>query len=209
MFLHHILTRDNNALIKKFFLAQERNPTRGDWAIIVKKDLEEFGMNMTNEEIAACPKTSFKIKVKEACAKIAFQKLMQLKSQHSKGRELEYNKLQMSGYLKNPKITLFESKMIFKIRSRSLLFKSNYKTRYEHEEDCTTNTRLLCPICECHEDTQEEMMTCSALTLVNIDSFNYSYMDIFGQDQDRLISSSRAFIKKYQKRELLIESLVK
>ena len=73
MFLHHILTRDNNALIKKFFLAQERNPTRGDWSILVKKDLEEFGMNMTNEEIAACPKTSFKIKVKEACAKIAFQ----------------------------------------------------------------------------------------------------------------------------------------
>ena len=36
---------------------------------------------------------------------------------------------------------------------------------------------------------------------------NYRYMDIFDQDQDKLIFSARAFIKKYQKREILINSL--
>ena len=191
---------------KSWEQAQERNPTRGDWSVLVKKDLKEFGMELTNEEIAAFPKTSFKIKVKEACARVALQKLLNLKRQHSKGRELVFQKLQMSEYLKNPKITLFESKMIFKIRSRSLQFKSNYKSLYQQDENAT----LLCPLCDGHEDSQEEIMACSALTLANTeddDLFNYSYMDIFGQDQDRLISSARVFIKKYQKREILINSL--
>ena len=93
---------------------------------------------------------------------------MVLQSQHSKGRELYYEKQRMSEYLKNPELTLNESKMIFKIRSRSLEFTSNYKTKYQPQhDDSPNNNLLLCHLCECHEDKQEELITCSALSTVS------------------------------------------
>jgi hypothetical protein len=38
-YLKHILSRDDNELIKKVYLAQRENPTRGDFAKLVEKDL--------------------------------------------------------------------------------------------------------------------------------------------------------------------------
>ena len=43
-YLKHILSRDDNELIKKVYLAQRENPTRGDFAKLVEKDLLDIGV---------------------------------------------------------------------------------------------------------------------------------------------------------------------
>ena len=45
MFLHHILTRNEDALISQVFWAQVQQPVEGDWCIVVKEDLGDFGLS--------------------------------------------------------------------------------------------------------------------------------------------------------------------
>ena len=47
MFLHHILTRDEDALISRVFWAQVQKPAKGDWCEVVKEDLDSLGLNLT------------------------------------------------------------------------------------------------------------------------------------------------------------------
>ena len=47
-------------------------------------------------------------------------------------------------------------------------------------------------------------MSCKALDMIKTDN-TFSYGAIFGQDKKMLISSARAFLKKYHKREELID----
>ena len=44
MFLHHILTREENALISQAFWAQVNQPVKGDWCIVVREDLDAIGL---------------------------------------------------------------------------------------------------------------------------------------------------------------------
>ena len=44
MFLHHILTRDSNALINRVFWAQVQNTGKGDWCQVVREDLDMLGL---------------------------------------------------------------------------------------------------------------------------------------------------------------------
>ena len=92
-YLHDILTRNEDELISRFFKAQLRNPSRGDWCEIVKKDLIDFEFTESLEEFS----------------------------------KLTHNKLQIADYLVSNVLTTRESKMLFKIRSRMLDVKENFK----------------------------------------------------------------------------------
>ena len=83
----------------------------------------------------------------------------------------------------------------------------NYKTMYKTDQgDSSSSDNLLCPLCKGHEDKQEELMSCKALDMIKTDN-TFSYDAIFGQDRAMLISSARAFLKKYYKREEIIDQL--
>ena len=43
-YLHLILTRNEEALIKRAFWAQQRKPAKGDWCIVVREDLVALGL---------------------------------------------------------------------------------------------------------------------------------------------------------------------
>ena len=47
-FLHYILNESESSLLRQF-----RSSVRGDLILKVRKDLEEFGMDLTFEEITA------------------------------------------------------------------------------------------------------------------------------------------------------------
>ena len=75
-YLHYILTSDPEEMLFKVFNAQLRNPTKGDWPEIVKKDLVDFDIKLSFEQIKAMKKNKFKKIVKEACKAFSFKKLM-------------------------------------------------------------------------------------------------------------------------------------
>ena len=50
-FLHNILNQTGNSLMHRFFQAQLKNPTRGDWIKNIRKILKVLNIDMSFEEI--------------------------------------------------------------------------------------------------------------------------------------------------------------
>ena len=165
--------------------------------------MTDFGIKESYEEISQMSKPSFKARVKQSCEKKAFEYLCNLKSGQSKGKELSYTKLKMSEYLYNSQLNLTESRLLFKIRSRMINFRSNFKMKYSTAPGVVSTPSLLCPLCQQHEDRQDLLTTCSALVDVEISS-SYRYEDMFGQDQDKLVSSFKEYQKKWKRREAFL-----
>ena len=84
-YLHNILKKGDNELIKRVYEAQKMSPSKGDWIELVKNDFEivfgkEFGENL----IKNMSKIKFKKLIKLKIQKVAFDYLIDLKNSHSK-----------------------------------------------------------------------------------------------------------------------------
>ena len=166
IYLYYLLTRNNTDLLYRFFIAQNRNPSKGDWSEIIKQDLKDFNITESFEEIAKYKENTFKRKVHEAAKKF---NLNQLKNNiKSKGSQLKYHKLETQKYLQGAFIEK-EAKLLFKIRSNMLKVKHNFKNDFNkqnlHCEQCNNGS----------PDTQEHITMCSGLQ----HSKNLKYDDLF------------------------------
>ena len=65
MYLHYILTLNEEELLVKIYKAQKKTPCKGDWCLQVQQDLEDFEMVLSESEISAISKERFKKIVKE------------------------------------------------------------------------------------------------------------------------------------------------
>ena len=155
----YLLTLPKEQLLYNFFQAQLRNPSKGDWSELLKNDLKDFNISDTFEQISNTKEKHFKKKVKETCMKYAFTKLMEIRSRHSKSKVAEYNKLETSGYLRSNIFTVTQSRLLFKIRSRMLDVKMNFKNNYNDDI-----TLLTCDQCNSGEmDDQSHILSCKVL----------------------------------------------
>ena len=59
MFLQCILQEESDSVISQFFHAQDSNPSKNDWAVTVRQDLEELELNLTFDEIQCLSKQKF------------------------------------------------------------------------------------------------------------------------------------------------------
>ena len=71
-------------MLYKVFMAQLRNPTKGDWPLIVQKDLEDLNIKYTFDEIKKMKQERFKDIVKKACKSYSLTTLLKLKEKHKK-----------------------------------------------------------------------------------------------------------------------------
>ena len=94
-FLHYILNEDDDSLLKRFFTAQRESPLKGDWVTTVTEDMQELGIDLTMEEIAATSKLRFKEIVKNRVEKKALQYLIKLKESHSKAKNIKHDNIQL------------------------------------------------------------------------------------------------------------------
>ena len=72
MFLHYILHQDKQSLISKMFWAQVNKPIKNDWAIIIRKDLDELNILESFQQIEKYSKNAWKVKVKDIIKQNAF-----------------------------------------------------------------------------------------------------------------------------------------
>ena len=56
-------------MISQFFNAQDSNPSKNDWAVTVRQDLEELELNLTFDKIQNLSKQQFKTKFSRAMSK--------------------------------------------------------------------------------------------------------------------------------------------
>ena len=183
-YLYNLLKRDEQELLSKFFRAQMRNPTKGDWIHLVKEDLKDFNISENFDEIAKMSKLKFKKRVAIACKEFTFKKLIfqkngGLNENETKGRYLKYNKFTIQNYLISGKLSKMQAILLFKIRTKMLQVKTNFSHMYINELNDQNN--LQCEQCQDEVlDSQEHIPLCSGLNK----KVNINYNDLFSSDID-------------------------
>ena len=91
-YLHNILSKKNDELIKRIYQAQKKDPCKGDWCELVQSDMDIVEINMDDNTIRNMSKKIFKAYVKKCAKSAAFHNLRNLQSGHTKVKNIEYSK---------------------------------------------------------------------------------------------------------------------
>ena len=174
-FLRYILSRKEDDLLLKFFMAQMREPSKNDWCQTVKDDLQEFQIELNFDQIKSLSKLKWKKIVQKAMRTKAFDDLIEKQTNYLKGEDLSYGKLEIRTYLLSKNINTSQKNLIFKIRTNMINVKSNYSHSY---------IEFSCPCCKIEEDTQEHMLTtCQSITSKLTQK---EYRAIFSQNENEI-----------------------
>ena len=81
MFLHHVVTRETNALISRVFWAQVHDTTKGDWCNVVREDLDMLGLsNLSFEDVGNMSKEALKELITERTNIVVLENLLSEKN---------------------------------------------------------------------------------------------------------------------------------
>ena len=197
-YLHYMLNLNENDLLRKVFEAQKRNPVKGDWVLKVQEDLRMLGLSNDFENIKSFKKTTFKKMIKSEIIKLALNYLNNIKSEHSKMTNLNYDKLEIQSYLTSTNIYPQLAKQIFKWKTRMMNFKMNFKNG---------STELFCPLGCPEPDSQDRILHCSVVRshLPKLESTSIKYEDIFSKNNAKLKETVEVLNLAFIKREKLLE----
>ena len=138
LYLKYILDQDDDSSLKKFLNLQFQYPVRGDWASTVVKDLEEFEITLSMEEIKNLTKLQLTKILKNKVKENAFRYLMQKRGK--KGGEISYTKLEMAEYLLpyNASLTSEQKCELFAVKNRMTQIPYNFpKSKEKHKCWCS------------------------------------------------------------------------
>ena len=92
MYLKTILGRDDEELTKRIFREQQRNPTPGDFAELVKADFTKNNIEYKEDFITAAKVNDYKSFIRKNVKKAAFEEFKNMQAKHSKVSEIRYEK---------------------------------------------------------------------------------------------------------------------
>ena len=136
LYLKYILEQPEKSSIFKILKLQIENPTRGDWVSSCQNDIEKLNLKLTFEEIKAIKKTKYTQLLKEKIRESALKYL--LDKQGKKGREMQYNYLEMEDYLLpfNNKLNIEEKREMFAVKNSMIGIPANFSSKCEIKCDC-------------------------------------------------------------------------
>ena len=199
MYLHYILHEDESSLIYKVFQSQLGAPHKGDWVLEVQKDLLDYKIPDTFEEIKKMSEYRFKKQVMKAVRSKAFEDLIKVKNSHSKVKHIEFKEFKMAKYLEPNTLSNTEAKFAFHARCRMLRVKTNYKQ---------SNSQLFCPVCkqEDIEDSQPHLLQCEALVSDNsLTKKVPEYNQLFSEKLEEQINIVRIMKQHFGKRRKILK----
>ena len=156
MYLHHILTRREDALITRAFWVQVHKPLKNDWCMVVSEDLKSIGLShLSYEEIKNMEQETLRnllqVKIRDA----AFAQLLSDKQKCSKLKTLQYPHLSIQTYLTaESNLTVREKRLLFRWRSHMINVKQNMGGK-----------EAKCPLCHGAKDSQYHLLTCPLLSV--------------------------------------------
>ena len=155
MFLHHILTRKDDALIARAFWAQVNQPVKGDWCLVVREDLEAIGLkHMSYQDIKSMSGEALRLLLKTKAKETAFHVLLGEKEKCSKLKSLSYFCLKLQPYLSTEsQLNNKLKRALFRWRCHSIQVKQNIGIKDAQ-----------CPLCKEADDTQYHLLTCVKLS---------------------------------------------
>ena len=148
------------------------NPLR-----MVQKDLNNFKITKTMDQISTMKSNSFRKLMKQACREYSFNEL--IAKIGSKGSNLMYTKLKTAKYF-SPKLTVKQSQLLFKIRSQMLNVKDNFKNNYITDH-IKLPEAILCTHCSTNSiESQEHVIECAGFN----QPYKIKYNDLFSSNID-------------------------
>ena len=126
LFYWHILHREKDELLFKFYNVQRWSPSEGDWVLQVRKDMTDINLDLSEEEIKSMSKYMFKKLVKQKIIKFAISILESRKKQ--KSLKLKITKFEPQVYILSKNLSISEVQTLFKIRNNMIEVKENYKS---------------------------------------------------------------------------------
>ena len=180
MYLWTLLHKSTNELARRVFETQKKFPTKNDWVLQVREDLEMCQLELTDEEIGDMKKEKFKKIVNKKIHELSTNYLLKLVEKHSKTENLLPSD-SIQNYLTDVNTTVKEKKLLFLLRSRMYSVKMNFQQSYSN---------LLCSLCSRSEESQQHLLVCEEIVkeeeLKNIMvTGNIRYEDIFGTQRQQ------------------------
>jgi hypothetical protein len=127
-------------------------------------------------------KEHFKIMIKTKIRRLAFNDLENLKKGHSKVNAIIYKKFEPQKYITSGTFNNDQIYLLFKLRTRMVDVKRNFKNLYNNE--------MSCRLCDKEEETQMHLLKCEIIAL-NCPEVNelVKYQDLFS---DNVIKQHKA-----------------
>ena len=199
MFLHYILSEDQDSLIYRCFAAQRKSPSRNDWSVTVEKDFEDLGITQTYEEIKSMKKEKFGDMVKKLIEEKTINYLNSIKLKHTKVMHIVDNSLCLQEYLKPENVQSVKlSKFLFQSRTRMLEVKTNFRNDFKNED-------LNCPLKCQNEDDQKHLLECNKIDancIIGVKA--HEYKDIFGNNVGKQMKIAAMLQTRMQKRKKML-----
>ena len=178
MYLHAILQRDDNEMVRRVYEAQKNDPSPGDFTELVKHDREQINLNLSDEEISSIPKLSFRKLVKSKISNAAFRYLQKMQEGHSKMRELKYEKFELMQYLNSPLFSNTNRNLLLALRTRTVRgIRKDFRGLYQD---------IHCPFGCLIDDTLQHILQCTVIkqnhTSVEVTQTSAKYEDLFSDD---------------------------
>ena len=114
MFYWCILQKSDSELVFQAFQAMKSFPVDHDWYACLLKDLHEYNINLTEEDIKALSKYAFKKVVREKIWTKCQQELRSLQDVHSKTKNLRLSD-KPQAYLTSKRLNTHEKQLLFKL----------------------------------------------------------------------------------------------
>ena len=201
-YLHTILSKDSDELIKEVYEAQKNDPIKGDFYQLIMEDFNEVGLSLTETEITSMKKEHYQKNVKVKVRQAALRYLKENQQRHSKVRDIKYPKFELSQYMESP---LFDSRNIqtlLALRTRTVRgIRNDFSGMYDD---------LTCPLGCGDQDTLPNILTCSVLKdklkTDTVATNHISYDDIFSSNDGKQKQVTELYSHLLGIREELLKS---
>ena len=120
MYLHTILQRSPDEMVRKVYDVQKVDTSPGDFYELVEEDKVMLGLNLTDLEIGSMNKAKSKKIVKSHFNKAVFCDLKSLKEGHSKMEGLNYSKFDKAAYMNSPLFNTESVQLLLALRTRTV-----------------------------------------------------------------------------------------
>ena len=131
----------------------------------------------------------------KAIVRKAFERLMNIKQSHSKVKNIVYSNLKMQNYLKPSRVKINQNEIqtIFKLRSRVIDVKQNFRGKYENLE---------CRSCKSEEESQKHVYEYWKIKENNENKRKMiEYENIFGENSKNQAEIAKNFLEILEIRE--------
>ena len=140
------------------YIAQKKNPSKGDWVTTVTEDLEKYDLNLNDEDIIKLTEIVYKNKVKKNVREKAFEEFITILNGHDKVKQIQYeNTNEPQEYFGSKMLNNKQRSLLMNLRCRTVRgVSNNFHTFYKNY--------IFCPFkCKSEKDSQEHMLQCHGI----------------------------------------------